>query len=188
MENDNIVIREAAKGDAEIVATVVSMALGGEPKEHKLYPIFEELAARENAQYSYKNALVATLNGELAGAVVGYDGARLEELRAPLLALIREQFGEPLNIENETSAGEFYVDSLAVMPKYRGRGLGRRLLVAICNKAFEAGYERVGLLVDFKNPGAERLYSSLGFKRVNETTFLGIPMWHMQCCKECFLC
>ena len=54
------------------------------------------------------------------------------------------------------------------------------LLSAAAEKAFVAGYERVGLIVDFDNPRAEALYSSLGFERVNATTFLGHKMWHMQ--------
>ena len=111
---------------------------------------------------------------------MGYDGARLQELRAPLIALIQERLGEPFEIEEETSAGEFYIDSLSVMPSFRGKGVGRALLAALRDKAFERGYERVGLLVDFDNPRAEKLYSSFGFERVNETTFLGHRMWHMQ--------
>ena len=180
MENYTIIIREAQKADAELVADAVLMALGGEPKAHALYPIFLELAGRELSQYSYRNALVATVEGEPAGAIVGYDGARLQELRAPLIALIQERLGEPFEIEEETSAGEFYIDSLSVMPSFRGRGVGRALLAALRDKAFERGYERVGLLVDIDNPRAEKLYSSFGFERVNETTFLGHRMWHMQ--------
>lgn len=180
MENYTIIIREAQKTDAELVADAVLMALGGEPKAHALYPIFLELAGRELSQYSYRNALVATVDGEPAGAIVGYDGARLQELRAPLIALIQERLGEPFEIEEETSAGEFYIDSLSVMPSFRGRGVGRALLSALRDKAFESGYERVGLLVDFDNPRAEKLYLSFGFERVNETTFLGHRMWHMQ--------
>ena len=180
MENCTIIVREAQKSDAEFVATAVFMALGGDPKARALYPIFRELAGRELSQYSYRNALVATIDGEAAGAIVGYDGARLQELRVPLIALIKEQLVESLEIEEETAAGEFYIDSLAVAPSFRGKGVGRRLLAAMRDKAFDSGYENVGLLVDFDNPRAEKLYSSAGFKRVEETTFLGHRMWHMQ--------
>jgi ribosomal protein S18 acetylase RimI-like enzyme len=85
-----------------------------------------------------------------------------------------------LDVEDETSAGEFYLDSLAVLPCFRGCGVGRALLSTACNRAFAAGHMRVGLIVDFDNPRAEKLYSSLGFERVNPTTFLGHDMWHMQ--------
>lgn len=165
--------------DAPFVAKVVLMALHYD-ESHPLYDVFKELAARTDAQYSYCNALVAEVDGKVAGAIVGYDGGRLYELREPLLALIREREGRELEIEDETSAGEFYLDSLAVLPQYRGCGVGRALLSAAADRAFAAGHERVGLIVDFDNPRAEALYSSLGFERVNPTTFLGYNMWHMQ--------
>ena len=182
MENCNIRIREAVAADAPFVALVVLMALHYD-ESHPLYGIFKELAARTDAQYSYCNALIAEVDGEVAGAIVGYDGARLYELREPLLLLVRKHQGRELDIEDETSAGEFYIDSLAVLPRFRGCGVGRSLLTAAAERAFAAGHERVGLIVDFDNPRAEALYASIGFKRVNPTTFLGHDMWHMQIVK-----
>lgn len=57
---------------------------------------------------------------------------------------------------------------------------GARLLVAMRDRALAEGYEHVGLLVDFGNPDAERLYLSLGFTRMEERQFLGHDMWHLQ--------
>ena len=183
MGNSNIRIREAVAADAPFVALVVLMALHYD-ESHPLYGIFKELAARTDAQYSYCNALIAEVDGEVAGAIVGYDGARLYELREPLLVLVRKHQGRELDIEDETSAGEFYIDSLAVLPRFRGCGVGCSLLTAAAERAFAAGHERVGLIVDFDNPRAEALYTSIGFKRVNPTTFLGHDMWHMQMVKK----
>ena len=179
MEIKDITIREATSQDAPLVAKAVLMALHYDDS-HPLYGVFRELAARTDAQYSYCNALVAEVDGIPAGAIVGYDGARLYELREPLQAIMRARLGHEVAIEDETSAGEFYLDSLAVLPEFRGMGVGSRLLTAAAEKAFAAGHERVGLIVDFDNPRAEALYSSLGFERVNATTFLGHKMWHMQ--------
>ena len=179
MKIENIKIREAVAADAPLVGKVVLMALHYDDT-HPFAPIFAELAAREVSQYSYRNALVAEVDGSLAGAIIGYDGATLHELRKPLFELMVEKLGNVPNVEDETSAGEFYLDSLAVLPQWRGRGVGSALLAAARDKAFEAGYERVGLIVDFENPRAEALYNSLGFERVNATTFLGHDMWHMQ--------
>jgi ribosomal protein S18 acetylase RimI-like enzyme len=153
-------------------------------EENPLFEAFVELAGREESQYSYRNALVGEVDGVAAGAVVGYDGALLQRLRKPLLDMIAERIGKVPFIEDETSAGEFYVDSLAVLPQFRGRGVGRSLLSAMRDNAFAAGFSHVGLLVDFENPSAEALYNSLGFKRVNATTFLGHNMWHLQVKRE----
>ena len=179
MENQQIEIRKARPEDAGFIALVVAMALAGD-ETHWLYGVFKELAARERTQYSYRNVLVAETGGKPVGAIVGYDGGRLHELREPIFELVRERMGKSIDIEDETGDGEFYLDSLAVLPEYRGCGVGRMLLCAMRGMAVEAGYERVGLIVDFDNPRAEALYSSLGFERVNPTTFLGHNMWHMQ--------
>ena len=85
-----------------------------------------------------------------------------------------------MHIEDETEGGEFYLDSVAVLPNYQELGIGAKLLSTMRDKAFDEGFERVGLLVDWDNPRAEKLYNSLGFERVNETLFLGLKMWHMQ--------
>lgn len=179
MKAENIKIRPAVVGDAPFVGRVVLMALHYD-ETHPLAPIFAELAVRELSQYSYRNALVAEVDGCVVGAIIGYDGARLEELRKPLYELLLEKQGYVPTIEDETSAGEFYLDSLAVLPEWRGRGVGRALITAARDRAFAVGHKRVGLIVDFENPRAESLYNSLGFGRVNATRFLGHDMWHMQ--------
>lgn len=174
-----ITIRPAEKEDSELIATVVTLAINSN-EGNSLTTIFLELAQMEDSQYSYKNTLVAEVNGEVAGAIVGYDGAKLHELRTPLLELIQQQRGESLNIEEETSAGEFYLDSIAVLPPYRGLGVGEKLLTSMILKATESGHTCIGLLVDEENPQAEKLYRKLGFQRKNPTTFLGHKMWHLQ--------
>ncbi len=181
MHSDEITIRAGQRDDAEFIATVVCMALDSTPEEHPLYPVFRELAGRDKAQYSYRNALIAEVDGRRAGGIVGYDGARLHELREPIYALIQQQLGQDIVIEEEISAGEFYLDSVAVLPEYRNKGIGAALLTTLRDKAFSEGHKYVGLLVDTENNRAEALYRTIGFERVNATTFLGIPMWHMQC-------
>ncbi|MBR7183936.1 MAG: GNAT family N-acetyltransferase, partial [Alistipes sp.] len=59
-------------------------------------------------------------------------------------------------------------------------GVGAALIRALCNRAATEGHSRVGLIVDNINPQAERLYTSLGFKRVGSRQFLGHQMWHLQ--------
>lgn len=179
MEKRKIVVRPAVAADAPFIGLVVLMALHYD-ETHPMYDIFKELAGRDDSQYSYKNALVAELDGKPAGSIIGYDGARLHELRKPLYELMVAKFGSVRPVEDETSAGEFYVDSIAVLPEYRGCGVGRALLADLCRRVFAKGFDKVGLLVDVTNPKAEDLYASLGFRRVNPTTFLGLDMWHMQ--------
>lgn len=174
-----ITIRSAQREDAALIAEVVCMAVGYDTT-HPIYPVFHTLAACDNAQYSYLNTLVAEVDGMVAGALVGYDGAHLEALREPIFPLLLKHLGEVPHIEDETAAGEFYLDSLGVLPRFRGLGVGSALLNTMSNRAFAAGHERVGLIVDTDNPKAEKLYTELGFVRVGKKRFLGHDMWHLQ--------
>lgn len=185
MDTKQLIIRPATPADASIIASALAMALGEESM--KMYcgehyrDVLEELARMDNTQYSYHNALVAELNGKPAGAIVGYDGARLHELREPTLRLIQDRTGQVFNnIENETNSDEYYLDSLGVLPEYRNLGIGGKLLTALRDKAFSQGYARAGLLVDTENPKAEHLYRSLGFQRVEVRKQFGHEMWHLQ--------
>ena len=111
---------------------------------------------------------------------MGYDGARLEELRANTFAIIEHRVGTRPSIANETEAGEYYLDSVGILPDFRGMGLGRKLIVALCDEAFRQGHERVGLIVEPNNTKAQTLYSSVGFRCVGERPFFSHMMWHMQ--------
>jgi ribosomal protein S18 acetylase RimI-like enzyme len=88
--------------------------------------------------------------------------------------------GRVPNINDETEAGEYYLDSVAVLPEFRGQGIGSALVEAFCERAFSEGAERVGLIVEEENATAEKVYSSLGFKRVGERLFFGHKMHHLQ--------
>lgn len=185
MQHPTINIRAAKKSDAPIIAQVVAMAIGDE-NAMKNYcgenyiALLIQIIEHEHSQYSYRNALIAEIDNTPAGAIIGYDGAKLHELRNTTYSIIHNALGRTPSIPDETEAGEFYLDSLAVIPEYRGKRIAKQLITALCKRAFSLGHERIGLIVDFDNPHAEALYTSLGFSRVGTKTFLGHKMWHMQ--------
>ncbi len=181
--NYELNIRKATKDDAPLIAKVVAMAIGEEGSKHYCgdnhQSVLEEIARLENSQYSYKNTIVAEVDGMPAGAAVAYDGADLYKLRDVTLKHIFDRTGKMHNIEDETDATEVYLDSIAVLPEYRGLGIGKRLLLALKEIASKEHGKNLGLLVDFENPDAERLYKSVGFERMNVKDFLGHKMWHL---------
>ncbi len=189
MTKEIITIRKAKKSDAPTIAKAVVMGIGDE-EALKRYcgedyiSLLSMIASHENSQYSYINCLIAEINGNNVGAVIGYDGAKLLELRNNTYSIIHEALGRTPHIPDETEAGEFYLDTLAVFPEYRNKGIGKSLIAAICRQAFENGHEHVGLIVDHDNPKAEALYTSIGFVRVGTKEFFGHQMWHMQIKKQ----
>ncbi len=56
------------------------------------------------------------------------------------------------------------VEAVAVLPEWRGRGVGRQMMTEALTRARQAGRRRVGLYVVEGNEPALRLYRSLGFR------------------------
>lgn len=185
MGTPKIIVRPAMREDAAVIARAVAMAIGDEVALRNYcgddyLDVLTEVARREDTQYCWECVLVAEVESVVAGAIVGYDGALLGELREGTYAVIRERIGRTPTIPDETEAGEFYLDSVGVLPEFRGLGVGRALVDALTEKAFAEGHEQVGLIVDLDNPQAEKLYASLGFERVGTKLFFGHKMWHLQ--------
>ena len=82
------------------------------------------LVEREDSQYSYRNTLVAMDGDQVVGISVSYDGGKLRQLRLAFIEAAKEYLGKDHSgMEDETQAGEFYLDSLAVLPEYRRQGI-----------------------------------------------------------------
>ncbi len=179
-------VRKAHTEDSESIASLLMLATGevirrllGEKNQSKAQDFLLHFVQSESNQYSYQNCYVAYENDEIVGALLGYDGARLIELRRPVLEYIREHYNLEASVEDETEAGEFYIDSIGVSPNHQGKGIGSLLLrQLIQEKVLEDG-QTLGLLVDKSNPAAKKLYLKLGFQPVGEKTLLGIELEHL---------
>ncbi len=184
-----IEIRPATKEQSADIARLIMMAMTDECCLYfcgegygldDFFAMMVQLVEREDSQYSYRNTIVA-IDGELVvGISVSYDGGRLHTLRQAFVEAAKESIGKDhSNIDDETQAGELYLDSLAVLPEYRRQGVARRLLLATKERADKIGLPCVGLLVDQGNPAGEALYISVGFRYVNDSQWGGHSMKHL---------
>lgn len=196
--NNNISIREARPEEAGRIADLIIMAMTEECCLHFCGPdhdiddfrrVMTSLVARTDTQYSYLNTLVAieetapvpgvSAPGCIVGICVSYDGALLHQLRQAFIdAAIKEWGMDHSAIPDETQAGELYLDSLAVDPAYRGRGIASLLLRASIDKSRALGLPATGLLVDVGNPRAEALYNKVGFRYAGTNSWGGHDMRH----------
>ena len=187
-----ILVTNAAKHQAASIADLIMMAMTEECCLHfcgsgyglaDFRKMMVTLVEREDSQYSYRNTWVALDGEKVVGAAVSYDGADLHQLRRPFLANSLVLIGKDHSgMDDETQAGELYLDSLAVLPAYRRRGIARRLIEVTCERALKLGLPCVGLLVDKTNPDAESCYVSAGFRHVNDCSWGGHAMKHFQRC------
>lgn len=59
---------------------------------------------------------------------------------------------------------EAHVTNVALLPAYRGHGLGSKLMEALCEMAKTVGARRMTLEVRPSNLAAQRMYGKLGFE------------------------
>lgn len=137
-----------------------------------------KLVAMDDSQYSYRNTLVAMVGEDIAGCLVAYDGKDLLRLRRRFVEAAREFLGRDFSaMDEETKAGEYYLDSLCVKADFRKRGIATKLIKEAIRRH---GIQPIGLLVDHTHPWAERLYRAIGFQFVDETMWGGHAMNHLQ--------
>ncbi len=149
----------------------------------KLAPIMPDRERRQallSESLDPERAIVVLGEGQLLGlAGFHHDGRSLSgaidwqglrrhvglwgALRATLVATLLERAPAP---------GELLMDGICVAPDARGRGLGTRLLRALCDHGAHLGIDRIRLDVIDTNPRARRLYEREGFV-ATETTELG---------------
>jgi ribosomal protein S18 acetylase RimI-like enzyme len=182
-----IVIRKAHVADSKTIAACLFLAM-----EEILYKFIREqnpdkaeelmlyFVGKENNQYSYQNCWVAEDDLKVVAAINLYDGARLAELRQPVIEYVRSNHNDEFDPEDETQAGEYYIDSLGVDPYQHRKGIGTMLLQFIIDEYVDKQKKTLGLLVDEANPNAKKLYIKLGFKPVGTKIIFGKNMEHLQ--------
>lgn len=181
--------RRATKEQSADIARLIMMAMTDECCLYfcgdgygleDFYRMMTKLVEREDSQYSFKNTLVAMDGDKVVGISVSYDGGKLHTLRKAFIESAKKYVGKDhTGMDDETQAGELYLDSLAVLPAYRRQGIARQLLFATKERAGSMGLPIVGLLVDKGNPIGEALYASLGFRYVNDCSWGGHSMKHL---------
>lgn len=180
-------IRKAKESDSHVVPEIMLQAMGDiifrfiqkeDPTEAVLF--LTQLFRQKGNLYSYENTFVAIDDNErIVGSLTGYDADQFVELRQPILDHMKDQYNNNLIPEAETAGDEFYIDSIAVAPIARGKGIGTQLLQYAITHAKQHGFKQVGLLVDLKNPNAQKLYERIGFKLGKKTSFAGGEYYHM---------
>lgn len=84
--------------------------------------------------------------------------------------------------EPECYPGEFYLDSMAILPEFRGKAyeyagstdrIGHLLMLDGIEQGRRKGFPRISLIVDKSKPRLKSYYSALGFRPDGEILFFG---------------
>lgn len=167
----NLSVRKATIDDAAFIARNVMEAVGHASAE-KALKTMTGICQRQDTLYSYTNTIIAMVDGVDAGSLTAYEGTNYREKRQISFSIFKEEMGDDAmdldDMQDETCAGEYYLDSLCVLPQFRKQGVGKYLLQQGIEYAKNQGIPHVVLAVEAQNPDAERLYRSLGFRKAGE--------------------
>ncbi len=182
-----MVIRNATPEESSAIAPLLVSAMEeilyqfiGENAYEKALSFMEKMVRKKDNQYSHEHCWVAVSEDGIVGVALIYDGAHLKVLRKPVEAALKNLFGRELKVEEETQAGEFYIDCIGVDARQQGKGIGSALLRFLIDHYCHQQGKILGLLVDRDNPKAKQLYLKVGFKPRGEKTFAGKKFDHLQ--------
>jgi GNAT superfamily N-acetyltransferase len=162
-------IRPATPGDASALAVLVDIAGEGIPMNfwkdvagpgRSVLEVGRERARRDEGGFSYVNATVLEVDGDIAGGLIvyrlddPYDLSGLDEMPRHAQPLVRLESHAP---------GSCYVNVLATFPEFRSQGLGTKLLAVAEEKGRALGASEMSIIVGSWNIGAIALYSRAGY-------------------------
>jgi GNAT superfamily N-acetyltransferase len=164
-------IREAKASDATHLVRFINMAADDLPlhfwqssvgSDGDAWAYGQERAARENGNFSFRNAWLAEVEGVIAACILGYP-AEVElgpiDPKTPAILV-------PLLELEALALGSWYLNVLATYDGFRSKGLGGALLAHAETVARNLGHRSISLIAADTHSEALRLYDRKGYSEV----------------------
>lgn len=175
-----ITFRPATRADCRRIAELFQIASDGVVEYvweqlRRDYPglspleIGEQRYAREGTPFSYQNCRIAEHEGQTIGMLHSFVLEGSDGPSSPVDPVL----GPYAELE---APGSLYIAGLALLPEYRGRGIGTRLLAEARQRARMLGVRELSLLVFAGNQGAVRLYQRAGFQEIDRRAVVPHPL------------
>jgi ribosomal protein S18 acetylase RimI-like enzyme len=170
MPKSEAIFRPARKADAAALAALIDIAGEGLPlflwsqmktPDQSVFEFGRARAAREQGNFSYRNATVVETDGEVAACLVDYalgdpyEIGDLDELPEVVRPLVELEAKAP---------GSWYINVLAAFLEFRGQGIGTRLLALAEERGRQHKATSASMIVAGANAGALRLYARVGYQ------------------------
>ncbi len=123
---------------------------------------------REDVEYSFKNCVMAEVDGQVAGMSMAFPikAEPVTDDSDPVMRPYMELIVD----------GSFFVCAIAVYEAFRGQGIGAALMERVEERARECGCPSLSLLVFDVNDGAKRLYERLGYRVADRRAIVPHPL------------
>jgi len=147
----NITIAPVTPGEIPVLLELIRELAKFEKLEHEFTATAESLQAAFFGPQPAAGALLARVDGEPAGYAIYFS-----------------------TFSSFTGRAGLWLDDLYVLPQYRKRGLGRRLIEAVARLAAERGCGRFEWVALDWNERALEFYRSLGARTLDEWVLLRV--------------
>ena len=183
---NSLTIRNATPSDAPFLAGCIMAGMhfydfeAETPPDRDIYDRLVKCEVREDLLYSYARTRIAEVDGTVAGSLLSYPGDIYREMREKTFReLWPDFFRDHGDSDQEADPGEYYLDTLAVLPQYRRHGIGRALLEDGIRKGRSLGYGRITLVADHDMPHLIKLYEEIGFRKEEIRHAFGVDFQRM---------
>lgn len=178
---EDIIIRNAAEDDIPFIAKCTMAAIGlydfrpqMTPEQKSTYRCLAEICGMDNTLYSYRKTRIASVGDTAVGCLISYGGESYAEARKITFGIAEKTLGINLSgTEAETGEGEYYLDTMAVVPAFRGYAIGKKLLLDGIDRGKNAGYGIITLIADKEYAHLRKYYEGVGFKALQEMQCFG---------------
>ena len=165
-----ITLRPATPEDATFIAEGIYAAfLIAEDSPHRQtwLQTLTDVCSQSDTHYSYTNTVIAQYEDIRAGMMIAVDGNHYRNQRNKMYPQLKSLFDLVFGnnweqMEDEAKPGDFYIDTLSILPEYQNKGIGTQLIHHAIERAKQLQIPRVTLAVEPNNP-AKQLYLRMGF-------------------------
>jgi ribosomal protein S18 acetylase RimI-like enzyme len=174
--------RPATAGDSRFIAEMIDISSDGialiewteaaqAAGDRTALDIGAGIYASEAGDYSYRNCCVAEVADRRAGMLLGFSmpARDASDVVSPPPFDGTDVFAPYKYLE---APGTWYICGVALLPEFRGRGIGTGLMQMARQQARRHGFRQLSLVVFEQNAAAVRLYRRLGYETIKRAPII----------------
>jgi ribosomal protein S18 acetylase RimI-like enzyme len=179
-------IRKAKASDKEAIAELcyiiweeLEIDMVKQIERERLLKVMQKSIVDIQYRGNISNIWVYEIDGNVAGCLIAYLGKDELKLERAWLDLDVDEdikaLGTPMPMK-ESNDDEYYIETIATFPNYRGRGVATKLMQYVIDQEPTAKWS---LNCDYHNERAYYVYNKFGFKTQSDINLYGHNHRHM---------
>jgi ribosomal protein S18 acetylase RimI-like enzyme len=178
--------RPAISGDSRFIAEMIDISSDGialiewteaaqAAGDCTALDIGAGIYASETGDYSYRNCYIAEVADRRVGMLLGFPMPARDpsDVVSPPPFDGTDVFAPYKYLE---APDTWYICGVALLPDYRGRGIGAELMQMARQQALQHGYKQLSLVVFEENTAAVGLYRRLGYETIQRAPIIPHPL------------